>query len=63
MLLTSPEVVKYYSSKYSKRASLIASSMAGKEIIRKPHLVLLGTTSLYGLVQANITESRYLLKN
>ena len=49
MLLTSPEIVKYYSKKYSHTPSLIASSMTGKELIRKPQLVLLGTTSLYGV--------------
>ena len=48
MLLTSPEISHYYNKKYAAYTSLIASSMAGKAIIRKPHLVLLGTTSLYG---------------
>lgn len=48
MLLTSPEISQYYNKKYADYTSLIASSMAGKAIVRKPHLVLLGTTSLYG---------------
>lgn len=49
MLLTSPEINQYYNEKYSKYVSLIASSMKGKALIRKPQLVLLGTTSLYGV--------------
>lgn len=49
MMLTSPEISNYYNSKYSKAVSLIASSMNGKAVVRKPQLVLLGTTSLYGV--------------
>lgn len=49
MMLTSPEIVKYYNDKYSDYISLIASSMNGKATVRKPQLVLLGTTSLYGI--------------
>lgn len=48
MLLASPEVVNFYNKKYEQSISLIASSMGGKPITRKPNLVLLGTTSLYG---------------
>jgi hypothetical protein len=48
MLATSPEVVGAYRSRYAKSESEIASSMAAKPIIRVPHLVFLGTTSLYG---------------
>jgi hypothetical protein len=48
LLLCSPEVVRYYKEKYDSRVSIIASSVAGKPITRKPKLVLLGTTSLYG---------------
>ncbi len=47
MLLCSPEVTQFYASRYGQQPSLIASSMAGKAIIRRPTLVLLGTTSLY----------------
>lgn len=47
-LLCSPEVTKYYADRYSRQQSLIASSMCGKGVIRRPSLVLLGTTSLYG---------------
>lgn len=49
MMLTSPELMQSYNRKYSEYVSLIASSMAGKAIIRKPQLVMLGTTSLYGI--------------
>jgi hypothetical protein len=47
LLLTSPEIVKAYTRKYSRTPSIIASSMAGRPIRRAPKLVLLGTTSLY----------------
>lgn len=49
LLLTSPEVIDYYNHKYSRRESVIASSMAGKPIVRKPKLSFLATTSLYGI--------------
>lgn len=49
MMLTSPEVTEYYNKKYSRAISLIASSMNGRAIVRKPQLVMLGTTSLYGV--------------
>lgn len=49
MLATSPEVVAEYRRRYKSAESEIASSMAGRPIVRSPHLVLLGTTSLYGI--------------
>jgi hypothetical protein len=49
MLLCSPEVTQYYGRRYRSQVSIIASSMKGKPVIRKPNLVLLCTTSLYGL--------------
>lgn len=49
MLAASPEVVIEYRRRYSKAESEIASSMAGRPIVRTPTLVLLGTTSLYGV--------------
>jgi Druantia protein DruA len=49
MLLGSPEVVKYYAAKYQKRPSIIASSMKGGPVSRPHNLVLLCTTSLYGV--------------
>jgi len=49
MLATSSEVVLEYRRRYSRAESEIASSMAGRPIIRPPTLVFLGTTSLYGI--------------
>jgi len=49
MLVTSPEVVRAYHDRYSAAESEIASSIAAKPIVRPPHLVFLGTTSLYGI--------------
>jgi hypothetical protein len=49
MLLGSPEVVKYYAAKYKKQPSIIASSMKGSPMHRPHNLVLLCTTSLYGV--------------
>src|SRR5438477_1217671 len=48
MLLASPEIAIAYSRKYSDAESIIASSIAGRAIVRDSHLVFLGTTSLYG---------------
>jgi len=48
MLAVSPVVVAEYKRRYVSSISQIASSMAGRPIIRKPELVYLGTTSLYG---------------
>jgi hypothetical protein len=47
-LLCSPEVSRAYNRRYRDAASVIASSMAGRSVFRRPRLVLLGTTSLYG---------------
>lgn len=49
MMAASPQVVLEYQRRYAEAESEIASSMAGRPIIRKPTLVLLGTTSLYGI--------------
>ena len=49
MLAASPEIVVEYRHRYSAAQSEIASSMAGRPIVRTPVLVLLGTTSLYGV--------------
>ena len=48
MLAVSPRVVEQYRRKYSNAVSQIASSMAGRPIVRRSDLVVLGTTSLYG---------------
>lgn len=49
MLAASPEVVLQYRRRYAGAESEIASSVAGRAIVRAPTLVLLGTTSLYGV--------------
>lgn len=49
MMLMSPEITRYYNEKYNDTESLIASSMKGKAVVRKPQLVMMGTTSLYGV--------------
>jgi Druantia protein DruA len=49
MLAASPEIVAEYEKRYAAAESEIASSMAGRPIVRRPRLVLLGTTSLYGI--------------
>lgn len=48
-LLLSPEITKYYNDKYSNSVSIIASCMSGRKIKRNQDLVLLNTTSLYGI--------------
>lgn len=49
MLLCSPEVMQHYAKRYGNQVSIIASSMNGKPMVRTPNLVLLCTTSLYGV--------------
>lgn len=49
MLAASPEVVYEYRRRYSRAESEIASAVAGRPLVRAPRLVLLGTTSLYGV--------------
>jgi hypothetical protein len=48
MLAATPEVVDEYKKRYAGSASWIASSMAGKPVVRSADLVFVGTTSLYG---------------
>lgn len=48
MLMASPELTRYYMKRYKRAASVIASSMRGREVVREPRLVFLGTTSLFG---------------
>lgn len=49
MMATSTEVVHQYRQRYAHAESEIASSMAGRSVVRASDLVLLGTTSLYGV--------------
>jgi hypothetical protein len=48
MLAASPEVILEYRRRYQALPSIIASSMAGRAIVRSANLVFIGTTSLYG---------------
>lgn len=58
LLMASPEVICAYNTRYEKSASIIASSMAGRPIRRRPTLVLLGTTSLYDVAPAQYNRLR-----
>jgi hypothetical protein len=58
MLLASPEIVNYYSMKYGKQASIIASSIKGAPVRRRHNLVLLCTTSLYGVGSSQYNRVR-----
>lgn len=49
LLAASPEVAAIYDGKYGEAVSIIASAMKGALVRRRPRLVLLGTTSLYGV--------------
>jgi hypothetical protein len=48
MLVASPETLQEYKNRYGKQPSIIASSIAGKMVIRPAELVYINTTSLYG---------------
>lgn len=56
MLAASPEVLRAYGEKYAAQQSVIASSLAGRPIVRPTHLVFLGTTSLYGMEPTQYTR-------
>jgi hypothetical protein len=49
MLASSPEIVSIYQNKYYNHESVIASSMAGRPIVRPSNIVFLGTTSIFGV--------------
>ena len=52
LLMASPQVVTAYRRRYQRAQSVIASSMAARPVRRAPRLVLLGTTSLYGIASS-----------
>lgn len=58
MLAASPEVVETYRRRYGAAESEIASSMAGRPIVRPADLVFLGTTSLYGVGSSQYNRVR-----
>ena len=47
-----------YRDRYDAQESVIASSMRGAAVVRKPQLVLLGTTSLYGVGSSQYNRVR-----
>lgn len=48
MLAVSPETLAAYKRRYLRAVSVIASSVAGRAVVRPANLVFVGTTSLYG---------------
>jgi hypothetical protein len=58
LLLTTPAVIEAYHRRYSRQASIIASSMKGERVVRSPTLVLLATTSLYGIGSSQYNRIR-----
>ena len=58
LMLTSPEVVQFYRTRYGGQHSIIASSMKGAAVVRSPNLVLLATTSLYGVGSSQYNRVR-----
>ena len=58
LMLTSPEVVQFYRARYGTQSSIIASSMKGGAVVRPPNLVLLATTSLYGVGSSQYNRVR-----
>lgn len=48
-LAAGPSAVAAYRNRYTGTPSVIASSMAGRPVVRKPTLVAISTTSLYGV--------------
>jgi hypothetical protein len=58
MLMASPEIVTAYSKRYRDAPSVIASGMAARAVRRRPKLVLLGTTSLYGVASSQYNRVR-----
>jgi hypothetical protein len=59
LLMASPEVIREYSRRYRRTPSLIASAMAARTVCRRPRLVLLGTTSLYGVGASQYHRLRF----
>lgn len=58
LLMASSEVRKEYQRRYQRTPSIIASSMAARPMVRRPRLVLLGTTSLYSVAPSQYNRLR-----
>jgi hypothetical protein len=63
LLLASPEIVQFYRARYGEQSSIIASSMKGETVVRPPNLVLLATTSLYGVGSSQYNRVRVPLED
>lgn len=63
LLMASPDVLQAYRKRYGGSPSIIASSMAGHSIVRRPDLVLLMTTSLYGSSSSQYNRLRMPVEN
>jgi hypothetical protein len=61
--LASPEIVQFYRARYGEQSSIIASSMKGEAVVRPPNLVLLATTSLYGVGSSQYNRVRVPLED
>lgn len=48
LMLASPEAVGAAEERYSRKPNVIASGIAGRPVRRRPKIVVLGTTGLYG---------------
>lgn len=59
MMAVTPEVVQEYKRRYGNVSSEIASSMAGRPIVRGSDLVFVGTTSLYGIRPSQYDRAGY----
>lgn len=58
LLMFSPEIIRAYDERYATAVSIIASGMRGAVVMREPNLVLLGTTSLYGVSSSQYNRLR-----
>jgi Druantia protein DruA len=58
LLLASAEVIQFYRDRYKQQESVIASSTKGQAVTRPPNLVLLATTSLYGVGSSQYNRIR-----
>jgi hypothetical protein len=59
MLAASPDMVQCYRERYAGFPSIIASSMAGRAVVRPANLAFIGTTSLYGLRPSQYDRAGY----
>lgn len=63
LLMASPQVIRDYRERYADAESVIASRMKGEPVVRPADLVLLCTTSLYGIGSSQYNRLRASTKN